>query len=150
MIIDTSVRTGKDYGITASVSNIQQLVGVQEGQVTIWGDPGDPAHDFQRGWSCLFEEHYGYSPELLEEGLPGCAKGVGGVAGAVLSLPSTCAGPGGLTTTANADTWPDQVVEPQLEVGYTPGEGLGGCNRLSFEPSIEVAPDGQAGTPLRG
>ena len=39
IVIDTAVRTGGDYGVTASVSNIVQVAGLVSSDVTIWGVP---------------------------------------------------------------------------------------------------------------
>src|SRR6202020_3027449 len=53
VILDTSVRTGGDYGVTVSVSNITQLSSFLANRVTFWGVPGDPIHDQSRGWQCI-------------------------------------------------------------------------------------------------
>ncbi len=69
----------------------------------------------------------------------------------LLIMPTSCNGP--LYTTIESDSWAEngQFTTPK---GYTfqndEGEPAGqdGCNRLNFEPSINVAPDGQeASTP---
>ena len=39
VVIDTSVRTGGDYGVTASVENATQVAGLLSSQVTLWGVP---------------------------------------------------------------------------------------------------------------
>ncbi len=41
IVIDTSVRTGGDYGVVASVRNPTQAAGLFSSQVTLWGVPGD-------------------------------------------------------------------------------------------------------------
>jgi hypothetical protein len=148
--IDTSVRTGEDYGADASISNIQQLLGFEEAKVTIWGIPGEPVHNGERGWECKFETEYGREElEYIEkkDGFPPCEPGKQSLT-PFLTLPSACAGPSGLTATATADTWLEPGVFPEKELSYTPAQGLGGCNRERFEPQIKVAPDGQqASTP---
>ena len=53
VLIDTSIRTGADYGITVSVNNIPEAVGFLSSEVTVWGVPGDVRHDKARGWDCL-------------------------------------------------------------------------------------------------
>ncbi len=47
--LDTSVRTGGDYGVTVSVDNIPQAATFISSQVTLWGVPGDARHDNTRG-----------------------------------------------------------------------------------------------------
>ena len=54
IFLDASVRTGSDYGITASVRNIPQVEQVWASTVTIWGVPGESSHDPYRG-TCLSE-----------------------------------------------------------------------------------------------
>ena len=43
VILDTSVRTGGDYGVVVTVPNITELVGFIGSQVTFWGSPVGPA-----------------------------------------------------------------------------------------------------------
>ena len=51
--LDTSVRTGEDYGVNVSVTHASNAVELLGSDVTIWGVPGDPRHDKSRGWQCL-------------------------------------------------------------------------------------------------
>jgi hypothetical protein len=139
VVIDTSVRTGDNYGAVATVNNIQQLEGFDEAQLTIWGSPGDPVHNLDRGWNCLFHQL-----GIYEEAEFPCESPENPSLVPFLTLPSACTGPGGLATTATADTWLAPGVFPAEEVSFTPAQGLGGCNRMRFEPSITVAPDGPA------
>jgi hypothetical protein len=138
VVLDTSVRTGDDYGVTVSVNNITQ-VGVLLGSiVTFWGVPGDRRHDGQRGWECLSDSLI----PLIEPNVPSCS-----VVGQTtttpppfLSLPTSCTGE--LQTSVEADSWLRKgnfvgPVSPLLE------PSLDGCNRLPFDPSLSVAPDSQ-------
>jgi hypothetical protein len=52
ILLDASVRTGSDYGVTADVRNIPQVQQVIASTVTIWGVPAEPSHDHARG-TCL-------------------------------------------------------------------------------------------------
>jgi hypothetical protein len=49
ILLQTSVRTGTDYGLTTNVPNINQTVVVGASKVTIWGVPASPVHNDWRG-----------------------------------------------------------------------------------------------------
>jgi hypothetical protein len=153
VILDTKVRTGGDYGVTVTVSNITQAVEFLGSQVTFWGVPADPRHDTTRGQLCLvkFEAKSRGEGEGFEFDEKHCP--AENAPRPFLILPTSCQGP--LHTTVEADSWehPNAYTEPQ---DYTfqnqEGEpfGLDGCNRLGFEPSISVTPDGQQGSTPTG
>jgi hypothetical protein len=142
--LDTSVRTGGNYGVTVNVNNIPQVVGFDASQVNFWGNPGDPSHDASRGWACLLDGAVEYSH------INTCPVSSGG-AGAqppppFLILPTSCTGP--LSTTMKADSWREPGIFTSIASVTHDGAGnpigLTGCNKLDFRPSISVAPDGQA------
>jgi hypothetical protein len=138
--LDNAVRTGGDYGVTVSANNITQLAGFLKSEVTFWGVPGDPRHDQDRGWACLTNTKVGYprdscAPEEAHQPPP------------LIELPTSCTGP--LQTSVEADSWLNAgsfVTTRATE----PLPALDGCNRLPFEPSISVTPDGQAGSTPTG
>lgn len=138
VVLDTAVRTGEDYGVTVSSHNITQLASLLSAQVTLWGVPGNPAHDQARGWGCLRATQgvsgYTCKPEEQRNATP------------FLSMPTSCSGP--MQAPMLADSWqrPGYFREFSL---VTPMPGLVGCNKERFEPSLETArPDLQhAGTP---
>jgi hypothetical protein len=144
VVIDTSVRTGDDYGVTVSVDNITQIAGFLSSHVTVWGVPGDPRHDHQRGWSCLLEGA-GFIPRpRSEDGIGPCEGSNEAHPPPFLSLPTSCTGPS--RSTVEGDSWSAQGLLQQLAEDQMPA--LDGCNRLPFAPQIKVAPDGQqASTP---
>ncbi|HEX4116181.1 MAG TPA: hypothetical protein VHY18_09945 [Solirubrobacteraceae bacterium] len=144
VFLDTSVRTGGDYGVTVKVTNITQQVAFVGSRVTFWGVPGDPRHDEQRGWSCLADGH----EQLESAGRFAPCTAVGQrLPPPLLELPTSCTGP--LQTTLEADSW--QSEGSFSSVGpNTPLPSLDGCNKLPFNPSISVAPDGQAGSTPTG
>jgi len=127
VIIDSSVRSGGDYGVTVSVDNIAQTVGFLSSQVTVWGVPGDPRHDNARGYGCLTQA-LGLSPELpcnpLGELHPP----------PFLSLPTSCTG--SLHTSVEGDSWEESGVLRSFEGEVMPA--LDGCNALPFEPELEL------------
>lgn len=121
------VRTGKDYGLSASASEILQYGNVLGASVTLWGNPSDPSHDPQRG-RCILEG--GSCPVEREDK-------------ALLTMPSACSGP--LTTTISSDSWqdPGTFVTDEARSQDRLGDpvGVGGCERLDFSPSLSVQPD---------
>ncbi len=144
VILDTSVRTGGDYGVVVSINKISQFTDLLASQVTLWGDPADPRHNEQRGWNCgTIAELFGHGAcEALNEPSPQ----------PFLTMPASCTGP--WNPTVSADSWPEPAVQSTAEYSlhdqYGSPLGLTGCNRLTFEPSIIVAADGQAGSSPTG
>ena len=126
--INTKVRTGSDYGITASLSNLTQVRRVIGASVVVWGTPSDPSHDAVRG-SCL---------NVANEGLPisfgSCPAGV--PIRPFLRMPTSCAGPLGFTMAV--DTW---AARGDFFSASSVSPGLGGCATLPFSPTISVTPD---------
>jgi hypothetical protein len=146
VVIDTSVRTGGDYGVVVSVPDIPDNLGFIGAQVTFWGVPADPRHDTSRG-SCL-DDYEGSVYETLrwESACPVQEKPQ-----PFLIMPTSCKGP--LHTSVEGDSW-SEIGQFTAPSDYTFSNGAGepvaqdGCNRLSFAPSISVAPDSQnASTP---
>ena len=115
-------------------------------QVTFWGVPADARHDTSRG-RCLDQYEGSHpEPEKLEFACPVQEKPQ-----PFLIMPTSCTGP--LQTSVEGDSWSNigQFTAPkQYTFANDAGEPVAqdGCNRLNFEPSIRVAPDGQqASTP---
>ncbi len=142
VFLDTSIRTGEDYGVTVNSDNITQTGQVLSAQVTFWGVPGDPRHDrarnnFQAGTYCLTKDVSSPSE---------CPKDT--VSAPFLALPTSCSRP--FESTVEADSWSalDKPREVATPAAYTlhnltePSMALDGCNKLTFEPSIKVSPDG--------
>jgi hypothetical protein len=130
VLVDISVRAGGDYGVTASVDNIDQLVGFLKSEVVLWGVPGDPRHDGARGNACIAVARGGSGAcNPLEVNHPP----------PFLSLPTSCTGP--LRTSVEGDSW----EEPGVLESFPPSEpmpALDGCDRLQFSPQTRVTPDG--------
>jgi hypothetical protein len=141
--LDTAVRTGEDYGVTVNVTNITQTAEFLSSEVTFWGVPGDPHHDNARNSGCLH-----VARELTGGGLNlTCNPLEAHHPPPFLALPTSCTGP--LQTLVEADSW----KQPGSFQSYPSSEAmpaLDGCNRLPFSPSINVVPDGQAGSTPTG
>jgi hypothetical protein len=136
VLLDTALRTGGDYGVTVNVDNITQTADFLGSVVTFWGVPGDARHDATRDWGCL-DPSYEIEPcnPLREQHPP-----------PFLSLPTSCTGP--LQTSVEADSWKEEGVFGSYP--SEPMEAQDGCNRLPFNPSVKVTPDGQAGSTPTG
>jgi hypothetical protein len=134
VFIDTSVRTGSDYGVTVNVQNITQTAAFLSSEVTFWGVPGDPRHDKQRGWGCLFEARE-VSPHAP------CSASEDQHPPPFLSLPTSC--DRAMSTSVQGDSWSSPGSFFDFTGAFEPGAALSGCNRLQFAPEIKVAPDGQ-------
>jgi hypothetical protein len=139
VFIDTSIRTGENYGVVASVNNLTQIGAAISAQVSFWGWPGDPRHDSTRGYGCV-------GASLFEGD---CTSPEDTVKAPFLSLPTSCQQNELFEASAEGEPWPAPGPRP-LETGpltYALKDEFGspvamdGCNKLSFEPSIKVAPD---------
>ncbi len=137
VFLDTSVRTGGDYGVTVSVHNITQIDNLLAVKLTFWGVPGDPRHDGQRGWACLEETSQ-------------CATSTATSPPPFLVMPTSCERP--YESTLRADSWAAGLTSSfQAEpVSYRLPEMLDGCNHLPFSASVGVAPDVSSGSSPSG
>jgi hypothetical protein len=132
--LDTSVRTGGDYGVTVTAKNISEIAGFISSRVTFWGVPGDPRHDSVRGWNCIDPQEHA----------PACAATEQAAPPPLLTLPTSCGEV--VHTSVTADSWQNEgAFTAPLEYSFLDGLGrvasMTGCNRLPFSPEIKVAPD---------
>ncbi len=142
VLLDTSVRTGEDYGVTVTVDNITQTASFLANEVTFWGVPGDERHEAARGYGCLENAR-----NISSSGKYKCTPLGAHTPPPLLVLPTSCNGP--LHSTVEADSWKQEGAFQTFGT-VEPLQALDGCNRLQFEPSITVAPDGQAGSTPTG
>jgi hypothetical protein len=128
VIMDVSVRTGGDYGLTVNLLNLSQLLPVLGGTVVLWGVPADKRHDALRG-NCL--ESGGGSSGECPSNSP---------VKPFLTLPGSCGG--SPEATVSVDSWENPGVPVQGEAVPRNEEGnalsLTGCERLNFNPTLEV------------
>jgi hypothetical protein len=134
VFIGTSVRTGGDYGVTAHVENITQMISFLSSTTTLWGVPGDPRHANARGYGCL--DHLANI-----EKSPPCEPASSASAPPFLALPTSCTGP--LQTSVLADSWlkPQEILTISPDQFGTPMAALDGCGQLPFASEIKVVPD---------
>lgn len=124
--VNTELRTGDDYGLTAVLKNLIQTKRITAATLFIWGDPSDPSHDPLRG-HCLSEG----GPERFSLG--SCPWN--GESHRFLRLPTSCLSP--LTTAASFDTWkrPGEFISSSVS-----GEVPSLCSSLSLGASLEARP----------
>ena len=96
VILDASLRSDGDYGVTVGSRNIPGALRMWGVKATFWGVPADPSHDAQR---C---DVGGFGmPEVCSSPTP-----AGLPPTAFLRMPTRCTQPGeGLETSVSADTW---------------------------------------------
>ena len=85
VLIDTSVDPDNGYRLDVSVRNVPQAIQFLSSTTTIWGTPGDPAHDSSRGWNCTY---FGKSVPGECESPPAGDREV-----PFLRMPDSCRGP---------------------------------------------------------
>jgi hypothetical protein len=150
--LTTSVRTGSDYAVEVSSTNLPQTAEVLTSQVTFWGQPGSPKHDAARGWECVEDE----ANQPNEPGRP-CVKETLGTPKAqereateppFLSLPTSCPVERPVTTVTGR-SWPIGANREEFQIDGTGAASaqfpaLTGCALLGFEPAISVEPDTKA------
>ena len=147
VVLDVSVNTGRGYGVVITVPNVPSSAPFIGTALTLWGVPADARHDNSRNLECLED------PAPQESGGPEPSCPAGEKPQPFLIMPTSCAGPP--RTSVQADSW-SQIGHFTEPLEYSFQNSLGepyaedGCNRLSFEPSISVAPDGQQGSAPTG
>jgi hypothetical protein len=149
VFVDTSVRPGNGYSVVGEVHNALSNTAFVGSVVTIWGVPADSRHDNSRNQACLGDTAPQEEPSGPPGAEPSCSANA--LAQPFLVMPTSCTS--SLQTSVEADSW-QQIGKFVGPLRYTFQNSLGepykldGCNRLNFEPTIRVTPDGQeASTP---
>ncbi len=164
ILLNASVRTGGDYGITVNVHDVTEGVIVSGSKVTIWGVPADPSHDLIRG-ECLgeaqssregveesgkpYNDEQSMRKEEEERGVEHPVAPVSCPANVpsqpLLTNPTSCGEP--RTAVFSADSWkePGDFVSNAVALPE-----LTGCEKLDFSPTLTVTPDGTAGSTPTG
>ena len=117
--IDVNVRSGSDYGVTATLQNTSEAKRVSAASVTIWGVPAEDSHDGMRG-ECA---EAGGSCDAELEPRP------------FLRMPTSCGSP--LPLFMSFDIWTDPgsfISQESVQPAVTE------CELPDFSPEIEVQP----------
>ncbi len=142
VFLDVSVRTGGDYGVTATARALPAAERIVSATTEIWGEPANPVHNPQR-MKIIEAEH---CTELGEPGIACLAPGKERPSGLSPSLPfmSNPVGCGSLQLEATAKSYnlPGIFRQDALMSPIT------GCGSVLFQPSLTVVPSSRvAGAP---
>ncbi|MGN6201005.1 MAG: hypothetical protein ACTHNY_01180 [Solirubrobacterales bacterium] len=130
ILIDTEVDPNSGYRVVARVKNATEVAQLISSTVTIWGTPGDPSHDGERGWAC--GQHL-----IGEENFPGgCQSPPGTNQNAFLRMPVSCDSP--LQSRVEMEPWnvPEGSIIASKEFASAP---MTACNQVPFDPKIEAS-----------
>jgi hypothetical protein len=162
VLLDASVRSGSDYGISVKVNDVSEGLAILGTKLTLWGVPGDPAHDPDRACPGLDVPGTGGPPASD----PSCPTQVTGGAlpqAPFLRMPTSCpSDPSttGLPWSMETDSWlhpgaiqtasfvshvapglPDDPNFPGLlPAGWGHPQGMTGCADVPFDPTFTAAP----------
>jgi hypothetical protein len=132
IILDTSVRSGGDYGVDVDNHDTTQVAQLLSSRVTLWGEPQAPAHDASRGWACIRE---------VEVNGETCAPPGKRGETPFLTLPTSCVG--GLSTVMRGEAWSGVVAESSFAFQNSLQEALESlqaCSSIGFDPQISLTP----------
>ncbi len=130
VFLTTSVRSGEDWGVNLSSSEIPKDAGISSVRVTFWGVTGSALHDDARGWACLDEARDRL--DIYE----GCTHFEEQEPPAFVTLPTSCTS--SLSSTLEVDSW--TVPGSFLSVPASePLQPLTGCAGVPFSPTISTA-----------
>jgi hypothetical protein len=161
VVLDATVRSGGDYGLTVGARNLSQALALTGSRVVFWGTPYDSAHDLERPCSA-----------------PGRPCSIQAQPKPFLRLPTSCTPDGvGLPTNLHTASWANPGTltpdgRPNLSdpawasasfvshdpPGYPfvpgpawgPPQGPTGCDELPFAPTLTATPasPARAGAPI--
>ncbi len=120
--VELGVNESPPYNVVASLPNTPNVVPVFRSEVTLWGVPAAKVHDSERGGPVsISEEPY-------------------------LTMPRACTGP--LATEFEADSWDNKgLFDKATAITHDDAgnpQGMIGCGKLGFNPSITAQPTSKA------
>ena len=141
--IEFTVNENPPYNVIATLHDIAQPLPFYGSELRVWGNPASPLHDAERG-PCI-----AVAPQNSDEVHTYGGKCPTNITEApFLTLPRACSGP--LGSSIKGDSWQTPgvfaektaVTHDDLEPPNP--EGMSGCGRLGFKPSISAAPTSRA------
>jgi hypothetical protein len=166
VLLTSNVRAGGDYGLTTSVTDVNQAALSIAGKVTIWGVPAASAHDPIRG-TCevngggerheVYQTGFGLGesedeletptyPNVPESEFIGMPQSTGLCPSQVPELPllknpTSCGVP--RIATLSVDSWQEPDVSSEASVSMPE---ITGCEKLGFSPTVAVEPEQTTGS----
>lgn len=130
--IDFSVRTGGDYGLTATIQGTNAGAPLYSATILVWGDPSSSTHDDARYLALAGSP--GSNPDD-----PGTSQPIPSTLtpASLLTNPTSCTGP--VSTSINVDDWQDPTTELTAPAAISPATT--GCAAEPFAPTTSVQPD---------
>jgi len=128
VLVNTELRSGGDYGATASVEGISSLAPLLSADTTIWGVPADPSHDADR--TTPYEAGRHIPPQT-----PTGTRASSLVPVPFMLNPTHCGVERNFTVTATPYALPD--LHSTLTAPMGP---VFGCNLLEFKPDLSIVP----------
>ncbi|MET0305602.1 MAG: hypothetical protein ABW196_05165 [Solirubrobacterales bacterium] len=154
--IEIGLNDSPPYNGIARVTNIPQTSGVLDSYLTLWGSPGDTAHDPYRGNCVSSLQPVGSVPVIPSGPFPkppsygDCETNAPDLP--FLTLPRTCQG--ALTTSYTVESWQGESESGSVlthDDALPPGPiGMTGCAKLGFSPSIKAQPTSRASESASG
>jgi len=131
VIVDISVRSGGDYGITASVINANDQLGLLSASTTLWGVPADPSHDTER----VLEYEAIFCGGSGEPCFVGGSRASGLSPAPFTTNPTSC-GP------VEVDYSTDSYQEAgHFVTASAPLPDITGCDKVGFDPTLSLKPE---------
>jgi hypothetical protein len=150
IVIEFTVNPEPPYNVIAWVQKTNQTVPFYSSELTVWGSPADPRHDPFRG-SCTISSLQP-APEAGNQTGATCPANV--AEAPFLTAPRACTGP--LPTTFEVNSWETPSVFAKESIlthdnAAPPNpQGMNGCAKLNFKPSIESQPTTRAASSPTG
>jgi hypothetical protein len=130
--INTSVRSGRDYGVTAKIPNAPQQE-PSHATLILWGTPGEVSHDPWRAG-----QEAPCTPEEMEKAGIACSHVENPSQRPFLTLPTECGAVPKFTM--RLDSWQDGATEYERSIPWRDSTGketaLTGCEQLAFAPTL--------------
>jgi hypothetical protein len=134
---------GTQYRLRANFDKTSQAVPTAASTITLWGDPSDPRHDFQRGFDSAGKSCAKANFEAPNSCPGNPVTGVPRVS--FLTNPTSC---GPQTTKLTASSWENPGAYSSFS--YTAPEPTTGCDKLQFGPTLSSGVDGSAASAPTG
>ena len=133
--IPVSVRTGGDFGLRFTVSELTQLAPLAGADITFWGFPADPVHDTDRFPRGAPDEPAG-CPGVADTSCLGAPVAAALLVRPLINNPSICSGEP-LVAEIQVYTYQDPQHPTHKEAAYPDTTG---CYGMTFKPVLQGTP----------